>query len=93
MNDINLKNIKVRFAEHIANSALEIIPDESIVCEIFRKIWPTIFSLRKQGFSFTQITKLLDDSGFSFSQSDIEIMHGEMLYEKIESFGSSSPGQ
>lgn len=84
----NSKNVK-RFngndfstAENVFKTAQFLLPPEDQTQKMaFRKLLPYIYTMRNNGSSWDQLTKLLKECGFDLTKSSIRTYYAEMVAE------------
>lgn len=64
-------------------AALSLVPEEYTQREVFKRLMPKLYTMRKKGMSFKQITKLLNDAGFKLAIGSVRIYYNEHLTEMM----------
>ncbi|WP_207002573.1 hypothetical protein [Trinickia mobilis] len=65
-------------------AALALLPDEYTQRDVFRVLMPKLYVMRKRGFGFRQITKLLEQAGLGLAIGTVRTYYYEFLVEMLE---------
>lgn len=65
-------------------AARALLPEEYSQRDVFRVLMPKLFVMRKRGFGFRQITKLLNDAGLSLAIGSVRTYYHEFLMDMLE---------
>jgi hypothetical protein len=66
-------------------AALALLPEEYSQRDVFKVLMPKLFVMRKRGFGFKQITKLLNEAGLKLAIGSVRTYYHEFLMEMLES--------
>ena len=67
-------------AESVFESAAkQLVPDDQTQRKAFEALMPYVYKLRIKGCSWTQVTKLLTDSGFTLQMSTVRTYYSESI--------------
>ena len=64
------------------------VPLERSQRTAFEALWPQLLELRKKGFSFAQISQILEKCGLHLATATVEIFYEEMIYQSIDALQS-----
>lgn len=85
---VNRKRIGLVDRQAIENSleaaAFALLPDEYTQRDVFRVLMPKLYVMRKRGFGFRQITKLLGEAGLHLAIGTVRTYYYEFLVEMLE---------
>ena len=65
-------------------AARALLPEEYSQRDVFRVLMPKLFFMRKRGFGFKQITKLLNDAGLKLAIGTVRTYYHEFLMDMLE---------
>ena len=65
-------------------AARALLPEEYSQRDVFRVLMPKLFVMRKRGFGFKQITKLLNDAGLALAIGSVRTYYHEFLMDMLE---------
>lgn len=79
-----ITDVEVRVAREVLQLAFYALePSDLTQRQTFSKLMPTIYVLRnKQGYTFKQITSLLEQCGFKLTPSSVRVYYSEMLPDR-----------
>jgi len=70
--------------ETLRTAALLLVPEDQTQRQAFEKLMPNLYVLRSKGFSWAQITKLLNECGLHLQPSTVRTYYSEMLAARMD---------
>lgn len=70
--------------ETLRTAALLLVPEDQTQRQVFEKLMPNLYVLRSEGFSWAQLTKLLNECGLHLQPSTVRTYYSEMLAARMD---------
>ncbi|AVA38282.1 MULTISPECIES: hypothetical protein [Cupriavidus] len=70
--------------ETLRTAALLLVPEDQTQRQVFEKLMPNLYVLRNKGFSWAQLTKLLNECGLHLQPSTVRTYYSEMLAARMD---------